>query len=80
MQYRKTLKKRNIKGFKGLISILIACLALDWLMLNFQWYTSLPQYHWTDNMDNLAACITGLLVSLYAHLLASSYLSKLDAK
>ena len=42
MQYKKTLKKRNIKGFKGFISILMACLALDWLMLNFQWYKSLP--------------------------------------
>jgi hypothetical protein len=48
MQYKKTLKKRNIKTFKWVISCLIVCLTLDWLMLNFQWYTSLPQLHWTD--------------------------------
>ena len=48
MKYRKTLIKRNIKAFKGFISILIACLALDWLMLNFQCYTQLPQLHQTD--------------------------------
>ena len=57
MQYRKTLKKRAIKGFKGFISILMACLALDWLMLNFQWYTSLPQYHWTDSNGHPANMI-----------------------
>jgi len=61
MQYRKTLKKRNIKTFKGLISILIACLALDWLMLNFQWYTSLPQYHWTDSYGQPVSMHSGLI-------------------
>ena len=61
MQYRKTLKKRNIKTFKGLISILIACLALDWLMLNFQWYKSLPQYHWTDGYGQPVSMHLGLI-------------------
>ena len=61
MQYRKTLKKRNIKGFKGFISILMACLALDWLMLNFQWYKSLPQYHWTGRYGQSGSAHYGLI-------------------
>ena len=61
MQYKKTLKKRSIKGFAGLISLLIACLTLDWLMLNFQCYTSLPQLHWTDEYGQPLSMHYGLV-------------------
>ena len=61
MQYKKILKKRSIKAFAGLISFLMACLTLDWLMLNFQWYTSLPQLHWTDEYGQPHSMHYGLI-------------------
>ena len=61
MQYKKTLKKRSIKGFAVSISPLIACLTLHWLMLNFQWYTSLPQLHWTDEYGQPRSMHYGLV-------------------
>ena len=72
MEYKKILKKRNIKMVAGFISILIACLALDWLMLNFQWYTSLPQYHWTHRFGqpySMHYGLVGIIVCVFIGLL-----------
>jgi hypothetical protein len=72
MEYKKILKKRNIKMVAGFISILIACLALDWLMLNFQWYTSLPQYHWTNRFGqpySMHYGLVGIIVCVFIGLL-----------
>ena len=61
MEYKKILKKRSIKTFAEVVSILIACLALHWLMFNFQWYSSLPDFRWTDGYGQSLSMHYGLV-------------------
>ena len=69
MEYKKILKKRSIKMVTEVVSILIACLALHWLMLNFQWYSSLPDFRWTNGDGQPLSMHYGLVAMLVCSLI-----------
>ena len=77
MEYKDILATRSKKVLIELISGLIACFILHWLMLNFQWYNSLPTLQWTDAKGRASSAhygLVGIFVCAFFGLLFGSFM------
>lgn len=71
MEYKNILKKRSAKAFKMISMVLIACLVLHLILLQFSWYSALPNVSWRSKTGIHYSIHYGLIgISLCAIILS----------